>query len=128
MEALAPEVVGRYAIDGKIASGGMASVHFGRLIGGAGFSGTVASSTRTSPRTPTSCRPSSTRRGSPPASTTPYVVATLQVQKKRESTLRQLDLAKHAEELTPPTTRSSTTRSPERGIALRPGRYKAPSL
>jgi serine/threonine-protein kinase len=38
----APQVVGRYAIYGKIASGGMASVHFGRLIGGAGFSRTVA--------------------------------------------------------------------------------------
>jgi serine/threonine-protein kinase len=37
-----PQVVGRYAIYGKIASGGMASVHFGRLIGGAGFSRTVA--------------------------------------------------------------------------------------
>jgi serine/threonine-protein kinase len=40
--ARAPEVIGRYAIYGKIASGGMASVHFGRLIGGAGFSRTVA--------------------------------------------------------------------------------------
>ncbi len=38
----APEVIGRYAIYGRIASGGMASVHFGRLIGGAGFSRTVA--------------------------------------------------------------------------------------
>jgi serine/threonine protein kinase len=37
-----PEVVGRYAIYGKIASGGMASVHFGRLLGAAGFSRTVA--------------------------------------------------------------------------------------
>jgi eukaryotic-like serine/threonine-protein kinase len=37
-----PEVVGRYAIYGKIASGGMASVHFGRLLGTAGFSRTVA--------------------------------------------------------------------------------------
>jgi serine/threonine-protein kinase len=37
-----PVIVGRYAIYGKIASGGMASVHFGRLIGGAGFSRTVA--------------------------------------------------------------------------------------
>jgi serine/threonine protein kinase len=37
-----PQVIGRYAIYGKIASGGMASVHFGRLLGGAGFSRTVA--------------------------------------------------------------------------------------
>jgi serine/threonine-protein kinase len=42
MEPGSPQVVGRYAIYGKIASGGMASVHFGRLIGGAGFSRTVA--------------------------------------------------------------------------------------
>jgi serine/threonine protein kinase len=32
----------RYAIYGEIASGGMASVHFARLVGGAGFSRTVA--------------------------------------------------------------------------------------
>jgi serine/threonine-protein kinase len=37
-----PHVVGRYAIYDKIASGGMASVHFGRLIGSAGFTRTVA--------------------------------------------------------------------------------------
>src|SRR5271170_514902 len=37
-----PQIVGRYAIYGKIASGGMASVHFGRLLGAAGFSRTVA--------------------------------------------------------------------------------------
>ena len=37
-----PQVIGRYAIYGRIASGGMASVHFGRLLGGAGFSRTVA--------------------------------------------------------------------------------------
>jgi serine/threonine protein kinase len=37
-----PKVVGRYAIFAKIASGGMASVHFGRLLGAAGFSRTVA--------------------------------------------------------------------------------------
>src|SRR5580700_9286647 len=37
-----PETIGRYAIFGKIASGGMASVHFGRLVGAAGFSRTVA--------------------------------------------------------------------------------------
>jgi len=36
------QVIGRYTIYGKIASGGMASVHFGRLAGGAGFSRTVA--------------------------------------------------------------------------------------
>jgi eukaryotic-like serine/threonine-protein kinase len=37
-----PRLVGRYAIYGEIASGGMASVHYGRLIGPAGFSRTVA--------------------------------------------------------------------------------------
>jgi eukaryotic-like serine/threonine-protein kinase len=37
-----PQIIGRYAIYGKIASGGMASVHFGRLLAGAGFSRTVA--------------------------------------------------------------------------------------
>jgi serine/threonine-protein kinase len=37
-----PQLLGRYAIYGKIASGGMASVHFGRLLGGAGFARTVA--------------------------------------------------------------------------------------
>jgi len=35
-------VVGRYSLHDKIASGGMASVHFGRLIGAIGFSRTVA--------------------------------------------------------------------------------------
>ena len=35
-------VVGRYALHGEIASGGMATVHYGRLIGQAGFSRTVA--------------------------------------------------------------------------------------
>jgi eukaryotic-like serine/threonine-protein kinase len=34
--------IGRYVLHGKMASGGMATVHFGRLIGGAGFSRTVA--------------------------------------------------------------------------------------
>jgi hypothetical protein len=34
--------VGRYAIYGEIASGGMATVHYGRLFGTAGFSRTVA--------------------------------------------------------------------------------------
>ena len=35
-------MVGRYAIHGKIASGGMASVHIGRLVGSVGFARTVA--------------------------------------------------------------------------------------
>lgn len=35
-------IVGRYALYGVIASGGMATVHFGRLLGPAGFSRTVA--------------------------------------------------------------------------------------
>ena len=35
-------VVGRYALHGDIASGGMATVHYGRLLGQAGFSRTVA--------------------------------------------------------------------------------------
>ena len=35
-------VVGRYALYGEIASGGMATVHFGRLLGPVGFSRTVA--------------------------------------------------------------------------------------
>ncbi|HVU02225.1 MAG TPA: protein kinase [Polyangiaceae bacterium] len=35
-------VVGRYALYGKLAAGGMATVHFGRLLGPAGFSRTVA--------------------------------------------------------------------------------------
>src|SRR5258706_15756665 len=34
--------VGRYVLHGEIASGGMATVHFGRLIGPVGFSRTVA--------------------------------------------------------------------------------------
>ena len=37
-----PLVVGRYAIHGEISSGGMATVHFGRLVGPIGFSRTVA--------------------------------------------------------------------------------------
>jgi serine/threonine-protein kinase len=37
-----PQVIGRYALYGKIASGGMATVHFGRLLGAAGFARTVA--------------------------------------------------------------------------------------
>lgn len=35
-------VVGRYALYGQIASGGMATVHYGRLVGEVGFSRTVA--------------------------------------------------------------------------------------
>jgi hypothetical protein len=35
-------IIGRYALHEEIASGGMATVHFGRLIGAAGFSRTVA--------------------------------------------------------------------------------------
>ncbi len=44
MEAPAPaaRVVGRYVLYGEIASGGMATVHFGRLVGPAGFSRPVA--------------------------------------------------------------------------------------
>jgi serine/threonine protein kinase len=38
----APRIIGRYALYGKIASGGMATVHFGRLLGPVGFSRTVA--------------------------------------------------------------------------------------
>lgn len=35
-------IVGRYALHGEIAAGGMATVHYGRLIGQVGFSRTVA--------------------------------------------------------------------------------------
>src|SRR5271155_2317333 len=41
-EPAAPQVIGRDCIYGKIASGGLASVHFGRLLGAVGFSRTVA--------------------------------------------------------------------------------------
>ena len=37
-----PRIVGRYAIYGEIASGGMATVHFARLAGPSGFARTVA--------------------------------------------------------------------------------------
>jgi len=37
-----PLVIGRYALYGAIASGGMATVHFGRLLGPVGFTRTVA--------------------------------------------------------------------------------------
>jgi serine/threonine protein kinase len=40
--ATAPRVIGRYALFGEIAAGGMATVHFGRLVGPVGFSRTVA--------------------------------------------------------------------------------------
>ena len=38
----APLLVGRYALHGALASGGMATVHVGRLLGSAGFARTVA--------------------------------------------------------------------------------------
>src|SRR5512144_3055995 len=37
-----PRSVGRYVLYGELASGGMATVHFGRLSGPVGFSRTVA--------------------------------------------------------------------------------------
>ncbi len=37
-----PVVIGRYALYDEIASGGMATVHIGRLLGPVGFSRTVA--------------------------------------------------------------------------------------
>jgi serine/threonine-protein kinase len=37
-----PRVIGRYALHDEIASGGMATVHLGRLIGSVGFARTVA--------------------------------------------------------------------------------------
>ncbi|APR88546.1 serine/threonine protein kinase [Minicystis rosea] len=37
-----PRVVGRYALYGEIAAGGMATVHLGRLLGPVGFSRTIA--------------------------------------------------------------------------------------
>jgi serine/threonine-protein kinase len=37
-----PEIFGRYALYRELASGGMATVHFGRLLGPAGFARTVA--------------------------------------------------------------------------------------
>jgi len=42
MDAPRALIVGRYALYGEIASGGMATVHFGRLLGPAGFSRMVA--------------------------------------------------------------------------------------
>jgi serine/threonine protein kinase len=41
-DASGSRVIGRYALYGEIASGGMATVHFGRLLGAVGFSRTVA--------------------------------------------------------------------------------------
>ena len=40
--ASAPRIVGRYVLYGEIAAGGMATVHFGRLVGPAGFARPVA--------------------------------------------------------------------------------------
>ncbi|KYF51996.1 hypothetical protein BE08_13515, partial [Sorangium cellulosum] len=37
-----PRRIGRYLLHGPIASGGMAAVHLGRLVGDAGFARTVA--------------------------------------------------------------------------------------
>jgi eukaryotic-like serine/threonine-protein kinase len=42
MKPRAPLIVGRYAIYDRIAAGGMATVHLGRLVGEGGFSRTVA--------------------------------------------------------------------------------------
>ena len=46
MRAAAPDTrerrLGRYTLHGEIASGGMATVHFGRLAGEGGFSRIVA--------------------------------------------------------------------------------------
>jgi len=42
VSAQAPRIVGRYAIHGEIAAGGMATVHLGRLHGPVGFTKTVA--------------------------------------------------------------------------------------
>ena len=42
MAAAGPTIVGRYALFGAFASGGMATVHLGRLLGPVGFSRTVA--------------------------------------------------------------------------------------
>src|ERR1700678_865482 len=39
---LTPRTIGRYALYGEIAVGGMATVHFGRLIGEGGFARSVA--------------------------------------------------------------------------------------
>jgi eukaryotic-like serine/threonine-protein kinase len=57
--------VGRYALRHEIASGGMAVVHLGRLIGPAGFSRTVAIKRLHPHGIPSSSRCSSTRPASP---------------------------------------------------------------
>jgi len=41
-QAGGPRTIGRYILYGEIASGGMATVHFGRLQGAAGFARSVA--------------------------------------------------------------------------------------
>lgn len=41
-ESRQPTQIGRYAVYDEIASGGMATVHFGRLVGPAGFARTIA--------------------------------------------------------------------------------------
>src|SRR5512143_888696 len=41
-ESTAPIVIGRYALYDRIASGGMAAIHLGRLAGPVGFTRTVA--------------------------------------------------------------------------------------
>jgi eukaryotic-like serine/threonine-protein kinase len=41
-DATSPRAVGRYVLHGELASGGMATVHYGRLAGPVGFSRTVA--------------------------------------------------------------------------------------
>src|SRR5215831_6384074 len=41
-ERAPPTILGRYALYDKIASGGMATVHLGRLLGPVGFARTVA--------------------------------------------------------------------------------------
>jgi eukaryotic-like serine/threonine-protein kinase len=42
LERALPRIIGRYALYGPIASGGMASVHLGRFVGPGGFGRTVA--------------------------------------------------------------------------------------
>src|SRR5258706_13285831 len=42
LQTATTEIIGRYALHAEIASGGMATVHFGRLVGPIGFSRPVA--------------------------------------------------------------------------------------
>src|SRR5580658_5515960 len=42
LQPMEPRLLGRYAIYDKIASGGMATVHLGRMLGAVGFARTVA--------------------------------------------------------------------------------------